>query len=102
MISEAAAAAIAAIAVSVVSAGIAGWSIRYARRSDRSAARSAAAAEQAAAAAAKTAALDAERRHAELTPVFEITCTGGENGIGDQGELRVDSPGPTPWTGSTR
>src|SRR5260370_25723356 len=41
--------------------------VRYARRSDRSAARSAAAAST-------TAALDKQRRNAELTPRFRVTC----------------------------
>jgi hypothetical protein len=52
-----------------------------------------AAAEKAAAAAEKTAALDAERRHAELTPEFEIACTAEHNGISDQGELTVTLTG---------
>jgi hypothetical protein len=58
---------IAAFVVSIVSALGAVGAVWYARRSDRSASRSAAAA-------ATTAALDMQRRNAELTPRFRITC----------------------------
>jgi hypothetical protein len=34
------------------------------------------------------------RRHAELTPQFEIACIVGESGIGDHGELSVTLTGP--------
>jgi type II secretory pathway pseudopilin PulG len=57
---------IAALVVSIVSALGAIGAVWYARRSDRSAARSAIAA-------ATTAALDMQRRNAELTPAFTIT-----------------------------
>ena len=70
----------------MAAAGLLG-TVWYARRSARCA-------EIAAAAAEKTAALDAEHRHAELTPEFEIACSAGENGIGDHGELRVTLTGP--------
>ncbi|HEX9355105.1 MAG TPA: hypothetical protein VF933_14985 [Streptosporangiaceae bacterium] len=78
---------IAALVVSIVAAAGALGAVWYARRSALSAARSAAAAEA-------TAALDVQRRHAELTPEFEIICTAGENGIGDHGELRLTLTGP--------
>jgi type II secretory pathway pseudopilin PulG len=58
---------IAALVVAIVSALGAVGAVWYARRSDRSAAKSAAAA-------ATTAALDVQRRHAELTPRFRVTC----------------------------
>jgi hypothetical protein len=58
-----------ALAVSVASAGFAGWSIIYARRSARSAGSSAQSA-------ALTAGIDSDRRHAELTPRFHITVQG--------------------------
>ncbi|HTP15468.1 MAG TPA: hypothetical protein VMK13_06485 [Streptosporangiaceae bacterium] len=78
---------IAALVVSIVAAAGSLGAVWYARRSDLSAARSAAAAET-------TAALDAQRRHTELTPAFEIICTAGENGVGDHGELRLTLTGP--------
>ena len=78
---------IAALVVSIVAAAGALGAVWYARRSALSAARSAAAAEA-------TAVLDVQRRHAELTPEFEIICTAGENGIGDHGELRLTLTGP--------
>ena len=58
---------IAALVVSIVAAVEAAASAWYARRSDRSAARSADAA-------ATTAALDLQRRNAELTPHIRVTC----------------------------
>jgi type II secretory pathway pseudopilin PulG len=58
---------IAALVVSIVSAVGAVGAVWYSRRSDRSAAKSAAAA-------ATTAALDMQRRNAELTPRFRVTC----------------------------
>jgi type II secretory pathway pseudopilin PulG len=58
---------IAALVVAIVAALAAVSAVWYARRSDRSAA-------AAAAAAATTAALDMQRRNAELTPQFRITC----------------------------
>ena len=58
---------IAALVVAIVSALGAVGAVWYARRSDRSAARSAAAAST-------TAALDFQRRNAELTPRFRVTC----------------------------
>jgi type II secretory pathway pseudopilin PulG len=79
---------IAALVVSIVAAAGAVAAVWYARRSARSSATSAAAAET-------TAALDSQRRHAELTPQFEIICTVGNNGVGDQGELRLALAGPT-------
>jgi type II secretory pathway pseudopilin PulG len=57
----------AALLVSIVSALAAIAAVWIARRSDRSAAKSAAAA-------ATTAALDVQRRRAELTPHFRVTC----------------------------
>lgn len=78
---------IAALMVSIVAAAASLAAVWYARGSARSAQTAAVAAE-------KTAALDAERRHAELTPQFEIACTAGESGIGDHGELRVTLTGP--------
>lgn len=78
---------IAALMVSIVAAAGSVGAVWYARRAAR-------AAETAAAAAENTAALDAERRHAELTPEFEFTCTGGENGIAGHGELKVTLTGP--------
>jgi hypothetical protein len=78
---------IAALVVSIVAAAAAVAAVWYARRSARSA-------DSAAAAAEKTAALDAERRHAELTPKFEIILTADQNGVGDLGELRVTLTGP--------
>jgi hypothetical protein len=78
---------IAALVVSIAAAAGSFAAVWYARRSARSA-------EAAAAAAEKTAALDAERRHAELTPEFEIACTAGENGVSDHGELKVTLTGP--------
>jgi type II secretory pathway pseudopilin PulG len=79
---------IAALVVSIVAAAGSVGAVWYARRSARSSAMSAAAAEA-------TAALDSQRRHAELTPQFEITCTAGSNGAGDHGELRLALAGPT-------
>jgi hypothetical protein len=78
---------IAALVVSIVAAAAAVAAVWYARRSARSA-------ESASAAAEKTAALDAERRHAELTPEFEITCAADQNAVGDLGELGVTLTGP--------
>jgi len=78
---------IAALVVSIVAAAGSLGAVWYARRSARSA-------ETAATAAESTAAIDAGRRHSELTPEFEITCTAGENGIDDHGELRVTMTGP--------
>ena len=78
---------IAALVVSIVAAAGSLAAVWYTRRSARSA-------ETAAAAAKKTAALDADRRHTELTPEFEIACTAGGNGTGDRGELRVTLTGP--------
>jgi hypothetical protein len=70
-----------AIAALVVAIGSVAVSVSYGRRSTAVAARSAAAADlsadaadKAAGAAAITAGLDADRRHAELTPRFRITC----------------------------
>ena len=57
----------AALVVAIVAALAAVSAVWYARRSDRSAA-------AAATAAATTAALDMQRRNAELTPQFRITC----------------------------
>ncbi len=78
---------IAALVVSIVAAAASLGAVWYTRRAARSA-------ETAAAAAEKTAALDAERRHAELTPQFDLACTAGQNGTGDHGELRVTLTGP--------
>lgn len=78
---------IAALVVAIVAAAAALIALRYTRRSARSA-------ETSATAAAKTAALDADRRHAELTPEFDVTCTAGANGIDAIGELRVKLTGP--------
>jgi hypothetical protein len=58
---------IAALVISIVSALGTIGAVWYARRSDRSASRSAIAA-------ATTAALDTQRRNAELTPRFQVTC----------------------------
>lgn len=73
---------IAALVVSIVAAGAAVGAVWFTRRAARSAAASATAAEA-------SAALDAQRRHAELTPEFEIICT-----VGDHGELRLALTGP--------
>lgn len=78
---------IAAFVVSVVAAVGSVAAVWYARWSARSSAASATAAETAAA-------LDWQRRHAELTPQFEITCAAGINGISDHGELRLALAGP--------
>lgn len=90
--------AIAALAVSIAGTLGAVWYTRRSARAAEAAAaaaeKSAAASEKAAAAAEKTAALDAERRHAELTPEFEIACTAEQNGISDHGELTVTFTGP--------
>jgi len=64
---------IAALAVSIAAAAASVDAVWYARRSARSSATSAVAAET-------TATLDSQRRHAELTPQFEITCTVGDIG----------------------
>ena len=64
---------IVALVVAIVSALGTIGAVWYARRSDRSAAKSAAAA-------ATTAALDLQRRHAELTPRFRITCESSNPG----------------------
>jgi hypothetical protein len=92
---------IAACAVSAVSALVAVVSVWYARSSDRSAKKSAAAAEttaiaagkvaaasevaaieagKSATAAAATAALDADRRHSELTPRLRVICKAANPG----------------------
>jgi hypothetical protein len=65
---------IAALIVAIVSALASVAAVRYARRSDRSAGRSAVAAERSAVASEARAALEGQRRHAELTPRFRITC----------------------------
>jgi hypothetical protein len=78
---------IAALVVSIVAAAGSVGAVWYARRSARSSATSAAAAET-------TATLDSQRRHAELTPQFEIICTAGDNGVEDHGELRLALTGP--------
>jgi hypothetical protein len=78
---------IAAFVVSVVATAASVAAIWYARLSARSSSASAAAA-------GTTAALDSQRRHAELTPQFEITCTAGINGISDHGELHLSLAGP--------
>ena len=77
---------IAAFVVSFVSAVAAVSAVWYARRSDRSASKSAVAAET-------TAALDRQRRNAELTPRFLITCEPANPGI-DTLRLRVLLSGP--------
>jgi hypothetical protein len=77
---------IAALVVSIVAAAGSLGAVWYARWSARSA-------QAAAAAAGKTAELDAERRHAELTPEFEITCTEEQNGISGHGADRAARPG---------
>jgi hypothetical protein len=79
---------IAALVVSIVAAAGSLGAVWYARRSARSA-------DTAAAAAEKTAAIDTGRRHAELTPEFQIACTAGENGIDGHGELQVTLTGPS-------
>jgi hypothetical protein len=90
--------AIAALVVSIAGTLGAVWYTRRSAQAAEAAAaaaeKSAAAAEKAAAAAEKTAVLDAERRHAELTPEFEIACTAEHNGISDHGELTVTFTGP--------
>jgi len=65
---------IASLIIAVLSLGTAGFAIIYARRSAVAADKSAVAAARAAAAEEKSAALDADRRHAELTPKFEFTA----------------------------
>ncbi len=87
---------LAALIVAIISAALAGALVVYNRRltraSERSAddsARSADAADRSAEAAAKsaeaaaaTAALDADRRHSELTPRFRVTCQpAGQDGL---------------------
>lgn len=78
---------VAALVVAIVAAAAALAALGYARRSARSAETSAAAAQE-------TAALDAERRHAELTPEFDIACTAGANCVDGIGELSVTLTGP--------
>jgi hypothetical protein len=85
---------IAAQVVAIVSALGAVGAVWYARRSDRSAARSAAAAST-------TAALDLQRRNAELTPRFRVTCEPSNPGSMTL-RLRVFLSGPPSWNGSTR
>jgi hypothetical protein len=77
---------IAALAVAIVSALCAAGAVWYARRSDRSAARSAVAAST-------TAALDIQRRNAELTPRFRVTCEPSNPGSPTL-RLRVFLAGP--------
>ena len=77
---------IAALAVAIVSALCAAGAVWYARRSDRSAARSAVAAST-------TAALDIQRRNAELTPRFRVTCEPSNPGSPTL-RLRVFLSGP--------
>ena len=77
---------VAALVVAIVAALAAIAAVWYARRSDRSAARSAAAA-------ATTAALDMQRRNAELTPRFRVTCEPSNPGSQTL-RLRVFLAGP--------
>jgi hypothetical protein len=77
---------IAALVVAIVAALAALAAVWYARRSDRSASRSAAAA-------ATTAALDIQRRNAELTPRFRVTCEPSNPGSPTL-RLRVFLAGP--------
>jgi len=77
---------IAALVVAIISAAISGASVVYARRS-------AGAADKSAAVAAITAGLDTDRRHAELTPRFRITCAPSNPGS-DMLRLIVRLMGP--------
>jgi type II secretory pathway pseudopilin PulG len=77
---------IAALVVSIVAALAAVFAVWYARDADKSAARSAAAAETAAA-------LEVERRHDELTPVFRFACRPVNPGV-DTLRLTVSLVGP--------
>jgi hypothetical protein len=65
--------AIAALVVAIVSALCAAYAVWYARRQAAAADRSAAASERSAVAAEGVAALEASRRHAELTPRFRVS-----------------------------
>jgi hypothetical protein len=77
---------VAALVVAIISAGVSAASVFYARRSAGSA-------EQSAGSAAITAGLDADRRHAELTPRFRITCAQSNPGS-DTMRLAVYLLGP--------
>ncbi|MHB8290389.1 MAG: hypothetical protein ACYDEY_14390 [Acidimicrobiales bacterium] len=78
--------AVVALVVSIVSAVVAVASMWDSHRSARSAARSASAAET-------TAALDQQRRHAEITPHFRVTCQRGNAEV-DRLDLRLFLIGP--------
>jgi type II secretory pathway pseudopilin PulG len=84
---------IAALIVAIVSALASIAAVRYARRSDQSAARSATASERSAVASEARAALEAQRRHAELTPRFRVTCASANPGV-DTLRLSVFLAGP--------
>jgi type II secretory pathway pseudopilin PulG len=84
---------IAALVVAIVSALASVAAVRYARRSDQSAARSATASERSAVASEARAALEAQRRHAELTPRFRVTCARANPGS-DTFRLSVFLAGP--------
>jgi hypothetical protein len=77
---------IAAFVVAIVSAAVSGVSVIYARRS-------AGAADKSAGSAAITAGLDADRRQAELTPRFRITCAQANPGA-DSMHLAIYLLGP--------
>ncbi len=77
---------VAALVVAIVSAAICAASVLYARRS-------AVAANTSAGSAAITARLDTDRRHAELTPRFRITC-GPENPGVDTTFMSIYLAGP--------
>lgn len=79
--------ALAALITSILAALATLAALVYARRAASSA-------EDSAQAAAETARLDAERRHDELIPQFQITFLERGSGSADQGELRVELAGP--------
>jgi hypothetical protein len=77
---------IAALVVAIISAAVSGVSVVYARRS-------VIAADKSAGAAAITAGLDADRRQAELTPRFRVTCEPSNPGSNSM-RLAVNLIGP--------
>lgn len=84
---------IAALIVAIVSALASVAAVQYARRSDQSAERSAVASERSAVASEARAALEGQRRHAEMTPRFRITVAPANPGS-DSLRLGVFLVGP--------
>jgi hypothetical protein len=84
---------VAALVVAIVSALCAGYAVWFARKQARAADRSAVASERSAAAAEAAAALEASRRHGELTPRFRVTVDGANPGVDDL-RLTVFLAGP--------